>query len=148
MKDAHPVPDLIDPPTEAEKMAALFANLVIQQTNMALAFLGKVAHPETGQTMRDLEAAQLMIDQLEMLARKTQGNLDKQEQGLLQESLMHLRLVFVKAVREAETAPSNTPTPSPASPSGSSTPPASGVGRDGGQPAEAEGTHKKFSKKY
>ena len=39
MKDAPPAPDPVDPPTDAEKLSALFANLVIQQTNLALAFL-------------------------------------------------------------------------------------------------------------
>src|SRR5687767_16013155 len=63
-------------PTAEEIMSALFANMVIQNTNMALMFLGKVPHPQTGQPVKDLESAQMFIDQLEMLAYKTRGNLD------------------------------------------------------------------------
>ena len=31
-----------------EIMSALFANMVVQQTNLAMMMLGRVAHPETG----------------------------------------------------------------------------------------------------
>ena len=37
-----------------EMRSALFAQLVVQQTNMALMLLGQVPHPETGETVRDL----------------------------------------------------------------------------------------------
>ena len=58
-------------------MSALFAQLVIQQSNMAMLLMGKVPHPQTGETVRDVEAARLFIDQLEMLEAKTKGNLAK-----------------------------------------------------------------------
>ena len=38
-------------PTRDEMMSALFAHMVMQQTNMAMMLLGKVAHPETGKTI-------------------------------------------------------------------------------------------------
>src|SRR5262245_55142926 len=81
-----------------EVMSALFAQLVIQQSNMAMMLLGKVAHPETGKVHQDVEAARLFIDQLEMLEQKTKGNLSKDESALLKQSLMSLRLAFVDAV--------------------------------------------------
>src|SRR5215475_11661144 len=52
-------------PGSEEIQSALFAQLVMQQSNMALMLLGKVAHPESGQTYKDVEAARLFIDQLE-----------------------------------------------------------------------------------
>ncbi len=52
---------------EKELMTAMFASLVMQQTNMASIFLGLAPHPQTGQTARDLEHAKYFIDQLEML---------------------------------------------------------------------------------
>jgi hypothetical protein len=117
-----------------EMLSALVAQLVMQQANMAMMLLGKVAHPETGQVMKDLEAARLFIDQLEMLEVKTKGNLSKDEAGLLKQSLMGARLAFVEAV-ESPAAPSaakpQTQAPAPQTP----------------EPAEAE-HHKKFSKKY
>ena len=38
--------------TREDIISALFANMVIQQTNMAMMFLGLVPHPETGQPGR------------------------------------------------------------------------------------------------
>src|SRR5580658_9867347 len=95
-------------------MSALFASMVMQNTNMALIFLGQAPNPQTGQTAQDLEQASYFIDQLEMLAVKTKGNLDKQEDALLKQSLTHLRLAFVEAAQHP--APTPPPDASPASP--------------------------------
>jgi hypothetical protein len=81
-----------------EMMSALFAHLVIQNTNMALMLLGQAPHPESGERIHDAEAARLFIDQLEMLEVKTKGNLSREEEKLLQQSLTHLRLTFVQAL--------------------------------------------------
>ncbi|HWN95365.1 MAG TPA: DUF1844 domain-containing protein [Methylomirabilota bacterium] len=81
-----------------EIMSALFAHLIIQNTNMALMFLGQMPNPETGERLHDVETARMFIDQLEMLEVKTKGNLTPEEQKLLQQSLMHLRMTFVQAV--------------------------------------------------
>ena len=56
-----------------EEFAFLFAQLVMQQSNMAMMLLGKMAHPESGKVFQDVEAARLFIDQLEMLEVKTRG---------------------------------------------------------------------------
>jgi hypothetical protein len=88
-----------------EIMSALFANLVFQNTNMAIMFMGRVPHPETGERMLDLQAARMFIDQLEMLQVKTQGNLDKEEEKLLQQSLAHVRIAFVETVEKTSKAP-------------------------------------------
>jgi len=92
----------LGPISRDEMMSALFAQLVVQQSNMALLLMGKVPHPQTGQTIRDVEAARLFIDQLEMLEAKTKGNLTKEEAQLLKQSLMSLRMAFVEAVESPE----------------------------------------------
>jgi hypothetical protein len=120
-----------------EELSALFAHLVIQQSNMALMLLGKTAHPQTGQVVRDIEAAKLFIDQLEMLEVKTRGNLSKEEAALLKQGLMNLRLAFVEAVESA---------PAASSPQTSAqTPPAQAPAPS---PPPEEESRKKFSKKY
>ncbi|HTD67354.1 MAG TPA: DUF1844 domain-containing protein, partial [Candidatus Limnocylindria bacterium] len=81
-----------------EIMSALFGHMVIQNTNMALMFLGQVPHPQSGEVVQDLEAARMFIDQLEMLEAKTKGNLSREEEKILQQSLTHLRLTFVQAI--------------------------------------------------
>ena len=68
--------------SQGDRSSALFAQMVLQQSNMAMMLLGKVPHPETGQPIRDFEAARLFIDQLEMLEENTKGNLNKADQGL------------------------------------------------------------------
>jgi hypothetical protein len=130
-----------------ETMSALFAQLIMQQSNMAMMLLGKVAHPESGQTYKDVEAARLFIDQLEMLEAKTKGNLTKEETALLKQSLMNLRLVFVDAVNAPEPASSGSPAkevPGQASPQAN----APGGGSGETTPSAEEEHRKKFSKKY
>ena len=81
-----------------ETRSALFAHMVMQQSSMAMMLMGKTPHPETGQVVRDLEAAKFFIDLLEMLEFKTKGNLDQEESALLKSSLMSLRMAFVESV--------------------------------------------------
>src|SRR4051812_49614265 len=117
----HPPEDALANASREEIMTALFANMVIQQTNMAMMLLGKVAHPETGQFIQDLETAKMFIDQMEMLEAKTKGNLTKQEEGLLKQGLTALRMAFVEALDESPAgaepqlqAQPETPRPAPA----------------------------------
>jgi hypothetical protein len=129
-----------------EALSTLFAHLVIQQANMALMLLGKVVHPETGQVVKDLEAAKLFIDQLEMLEVKTKGNLAKEEASLLQQSLMSTRLAYVEAVESSPSAaappPAKPAQPGPASPAPGAPPPMASA-------SAAEEEHRtKFSQKY
>lgn len=88
-----------------EMMSALFANLVVQQTNMAFIFLGRAPHPDTGEVMQDLESAKFFIDQLEMIEAKTKGNLNPREDSLLKQSLTGLRMAFVEAMDGKDAAP-------------------------------------------
>jgi hypothetical protein len=80
--------------------SVLFMQLVVQQSSMAMMFLGQTPHPETGKTVHDLEAARLFIDQIEMLQTKTRGNLSKEEEGFLKQTLMTLRMAFVEAAEK------------------------------------------------
>jgi hypothetical protein len=126
------------PPDREEARSVLFVQLVMQQANMALLYLGKTPHPESGQPVKNLEAAKMFIDQLEVLEVKTKGNLDKDEAAFLKQSLMNLRLAFVEAVEAPEPQPQ------------SKSPPAAGQPSPGAPPAAAaEEEHRtKFSKKY
>jgi hypothetical protein len=130
-----------------EMMSALFAHMVMQQANIAMMMLGKVAHPETGKTMQDLDAAKLFIDQLEMLEAKTKGNLSKEEEQLLKQSLMSLRMAFVEAINAAQAEGSK---PEAGAVSGESVhQEAAPANAPAAEPAPAaEESHKKFSKKY
>jgi hypothetical protein len=129
------------PVTRDEIMASLFVSMVMQQAQMALMLLGQMPHPETGETITDLEGAQMFIDQLEMLEVKTKGNLDKDEEQLLKQSLIGTRMAFVTCLEQQEQrTPPAAPTleqPAPAL----TTEAASAVATD-------DESRKKFSKKY
>jgi len=125
--------------TREELQAAMFAQLVMQQANLAMMLLGRMPNPETGETMRDLEAAQVFINQLEMLEAKTKGNLTPPEAAMLKQTLMSLRMTFVEAVNAPPTPePAAAATPTPAAEN--KTPPAEAAG--------GEDSSKRFSKKY
>jgi hypothetical protein len=139
-------------------ISAMFASLVIQNANMAMIFLGEAPNPQTGETTQDLENARYFIDQLEMIEVKTKGNLSKQEESLLKQSLTNLRLTFVDAVEHprppaasANKAASEVPQPSsPATdeqemPIVEPTLPGETVAA---QPAVESESKKKFTKKY
>jgi hypothetical protein len=131
--------------SEVPNVSALFGRLVMQQSNMAMMMLGKVAHPETGEVVQDLEAAKLFIDQLEMLEEKTKGNLNKEESTLLKQSLMALRLAFVEAVETP--AQPETKSQTHADQSQSATSPPTAPPNPAATAAEDE--HRvRFSKKY
>jgi len=119
-----------NPPEVSELHTALFAQLVTQLANLALLVLGRTPHPETGKVTRDLEAAQMFIDQLAMLEAKTRGNLTPPEQQLLRQTLMSLRLAFVEAA-EAPAGPTPEAAPTPAA-----------------DPAPAGESGKRFTKSY
>lgn len=127
---------------DAEKHAALFAELVMQQANLALTMMGRVPNPQTGEKTRDLEAARFFIDQLEMLEAKTRGNLSREESRLLQQSLMSVRMAFVEAV-EAPAQPATEP-----SGSGQTGAPAGRTEAAAAKPTESEQPHKRFTKSY
>jgi hypothetical protein len=135
-------------PTPEQMMTALFAHLVMQQTNMAMMLMGKVPHPETGQIIKDMEAAKLFIDQLEMLEAKTKGNLSKEEANLLKQNLMTLRLAYVEVVESpASSQPAAQKESKPAEPAKTAEP-ASPIAQPV-SPAAVEDEHrKKFTKKY
>jgi hypothetical protein len=129
-----------------EASAALFADLVVRQVNMAMMFLGQVPHPETGGPKVDLEAARLFIDQLEALEVRTRGNLTKPEEQLVRQGLTNLRMLFVQvSSRPPEAAPATKTAPAAeAPPAPAEAPPAQAPA-----PAPAQDDPKvKFSKKY
>lgn len=137
--------------TEDERKSALFTSLVLQQSNMAMMFLGKTPNPETGQPMLDLESARFFIDQLEILEEKTHGNLTKDEERMLKGTLTGLRMSFVEAVDRGDPTPaSSAPSPAaaPSETAGSKTAQdAEKLTGESPGPADPD-LRKKFSKKY
>ena len=73
-----------------------FASFLISLGTQAFMHLGDIPNPTTQQREKDLPAAKQMIDLLGMLQEKTKGNLAADEERLLQQLLLDLRLRYVR----------------------------------------------------
>lgn len=81
---------------------ASFVNFLSTLATNAIAALGGMAHPATGQRTVDLETGKFWIDVLAMLKEKTEGNLHSKEAQLLDGLLGDLRMQYVQLVRATE----------------------------------------------
>ena len=78
----------------------------------AMMAMGAIPHPMTGQPEVHLDQARHFIDLLIVLQEKTQGNLDDEEKGMLDNLLNEFRAAFVAG--GAGPAPGSPATESPA----------------------------------
>lgn len=77
-----------------------FSTFVLSLAASAMVQLGIAPGPEgEKREAPDLAMARHTIDTLEMLADKTRGNLDADEERLLQSVLYEVRMTFVRAER-------------------------------------------------
>ncbi|HVH17372.1 MAG TPA: DUF1844 domain-containing protein [Myxococcota bacterium] len=75
-----------------------FSTFVLSLAASAMVQLGMAPGPEgEKREAPDLAMARHTIDTLEMLADKTRGNLDADEERLLQSVLYEVRMTFVRA---------------------------------------------------
>jgi hypothetical protein len=82
------------PPLKAPP--ATFEFLVQTLFTQALMAFGRVPNPITQQSLKNLDTARHFIDTLEMLGKKTAGNLEQDEQRLLDEVLHQLRMTYMQ----------------------------------------------------
>lgn len=78
-----------------------FREFVLFQAQNAGLFLGKIPNPATGEPAVNLRAAKSVIDSLEMLASKTEGNLTESEEKLLAMALKNLKPLYAQAAGES-----------------------------------------------
>ncbi|MHC4509577.1 MAG: DUF1844 domain-containing protein, partial [Planctomycetota bacterium] len=81
-----------------------FAALVSMLTTQALFALGLLQIKGQEQKQPDLELAKYNIDMLETLEEKTRGNLTKEEEAVLANTLSELRMGYVKRARQSQTS--------------------------------------------
>ncbi|MGD0016952.1 MAG: DUF1844 domain-containing protein [Verrucomicrobiia bacterium] len=112
-----------------------FLDLVGLFNTQAMITLGKLANPATGKAEKNLPAARLFIDMLEMLERKTQNNLTSDETKILRTSLTDLRMMFVEESK-SPSAEQPSPQKTESQPSASAEQP------------QPDGAEPKFHKKY
>jgi hypothetical protein len=76
-----------------------FGTFVVGLSTQALMHLGEIPDPHTNQSSTDLPAAQQLIDIIAMLQEKTHGNLDRDEEAMLEAILFELRMKYVERAR-------------------------------------------------
>ena len=92
-----------------------FFTIVLMMQSSVMINLGKVSNPATGKAERNLAQAKAAIDILEMLKRKTKGNLDKDEEKLLGNMLAEAQLNYVSEQKKEESEKKDKPAEKPAS---------------------------------
>ncbi len=74
-----------------------FPSLILSLAASAQMNLGVPPHPEAEQPAQNLSAAKQIIDILGMLKEKTKGNLDQEEEALIDSVLYNLRMLYIKS---------------------------------------------------
>ena len=88
--------------TEAGEMTQIFIEFVMMQAQNAALFLGQIPNPRGGQPEVNLPLAKMFIDQLAVIAAKTQGNLNADEAKVLDSALTQLEGAFMDVASRTE----------------------------------------------
>jgi hypothetical protein len=97
-KSAAAAPSGVAEPAEMKDMPMPPASLELLLSMLAteaLVALGQVPHPATGKTHVHRHQAKYLIDTIDVLREKTQGNLTPNEQQMIESLLHQLRMAFV-----------------------------------------------------
>lgn len=84
-------------PALSSEMTKRFVQFVMVQAQNILYVLGRIPTPEGERIPPNLQAAKMMIDHLELIRVKTEGNLTAQETKIISEALQQVQLAFVEA---------------------------------------------------
>ena len=79
----------------SDKFDPLFVNLVLTLHNAAMLHMGKVKNPLSDKIERDMPQAEMSIDMLDMLKKKSDGNLTDEENSILSRSLNEVKMNFM-----------------------------------------------------
>ena len=95
--------------TEGDEQAQLppvdFTSLISEFAMAASAYLGQLQASETDEVLVNLGMGRRMIDTIELLKEKTQGNLTAAESDFLEGALYNLRMAYVRASQKPASAP-------------------------------------------
>ena len=92
--------------TDNQKVDQHFLNIIMVFATSCWQHLGKIPNQMTGKTSKDMMQAQIAIEILDMLNRKTKGNLTSEEEKLLLNTLTDLQLNYAD---EANKIPKEAP---------------------------------------
>ena len=86
---------------DGERNAFLFTHLVAMFETLALQQLGKLVSPITGKVERDLRQARITIDMLVMIREKTAGNLQPEEQRIINAVVTELQMNYLDETKRS-----------------------------------------------
>ncbi len=81
--------------SEIPNFEADFATFIYSLNTQALLFLGKIPNPISKKYEKDIGTAKYLIDTIDMLSKKTKGNLDENEAKLIENVLYDLRMAYI-----------------------------------------------------
>lgn len=90
-----------------DRNTQLFLSLVNSFQMQAMMQLGKLKNPFTNESERDLAAAQISIDILDMIKEKTKNNLIDEESKFLSQIIADLKLNYVEEKNKDDKSPTN-----------------------------------------
>lgn len=90
--------------SEDQQDQLLFMMLIQQHQQIAMMGMGKIENPNTGKVERELKSAKFAIDTLLMLQKFTEGNLPKEVDNYLKETLNNLRINYADEKEKGDDA--------------------------------------------
>ncbi len=94
--------ELKDNPDKPDYLVPDFKFFVTTLSLQATIALGDIPNPVTNKAEVDLSQAKLLIDTLAMLKEKTAGNLNTEEDSLLDNMLYELRMHYIDKTKEVK----------------------------------------------
>jgi len=89
--------------TKKEPLPPLdFSSIMLPFHTQAMIKLGQIVDPFTKKENINLELAKRLIDILDLLEIKTQGNLNREEQELLNQSLYQLKRLYLEKSEDSK----------------------------------------------
>ena len=85
-----------------QQQQLLFMMLIQQHEQIAMMGMGKIVNPATEKTERDLKSAKYAIDTLVMLQKFTEGNLPKELNSYMNQTLNTLRLNYAEEKKKGD----------------------------------------------
>src|SRR3954467_15813830 len=130
------------------ELAQRFIEFVMMQAQNAALFLGQIPNPQSGEGEVNLELARMFIDQLAMIQEKTRGNLSKEEEAVLRNTLSNLQMVFVEVSQEQGGGRKSSPPPEQEAPKPQESAPAAAASEPSSGAETPGESRKKFTKSY
>ena len=98
-KEKEELAEKAKPEESRELPPADFVTHCASLATQAMIFMGAIANPMTGQADIDFKQARYVIDTLDMLKEKTEGNLKQDEADALESIRGELKMIWVQAAK-------------------------------------------------